>query len=110
MMSRGGGGGGTGGNFSAPRGVGGSFNGGAFNGGNMSARGDSRMGGMGRDHDRGHERDGRGRGFAFGFYPGYDYGYYDNGYYDNGYDDGCYQARQVPTRYGLRWRRVWVCD
>ncbi len=68
----------------------------------MGTRGNFRMGGM--DHDHG-DRDHDGRGFAFGFYPGYDYGYYDYGY-----DDGCYQARRVLTRYGWRWRRVWVCN
>jgi hypothetical protein len=25
------------------------------------------------------------------------------------YDDGCYQPQQVPTRWGWRWQRVWVC-
>ena len=41
--------------------------------------------------------------FAFGFgSPGYDYDYYY-------YDDSCYQLGRVPTRYGWRWRRVWVC-
>jgi hypothetical protein len=81
-------------------------NAGAFNGGNsMSFRGDARMGRM--DHDRGHDhdRDGRFRGprFAFGFNPGYDY-------YANDYDDGCYRLREERTRYGWRWRRIWVCD
>jgi hypothetical protein len=61
---------------------------------------------MGRmDHDHHHDHDGRfrGPGFAFGFYPGYDYYAYDD-------DAGCYQLRHVPTRYGWRWLRVWVCD
>jgi hypothetical protein len=111
------GGGGGGGGFSAaaPRGGNaGAFNGGralnggnvgaSFNGGNnMSFRGDSRMGRMdhGRDHD-GRFRRFRGSSFAFG-YPGYDYYAYD-------YDDSCYQLREVPTRHGWRWLRVWVCD
>jgi hypothetical protein len=65
----------------------------------------SRMGGMDRGRD--HDHDGRFRGpnFAFGFYPGYDYNSYD---YD--YDPGCYQPRQVHTRYGWRWLQVWVCN
>ena len=25
------------------------------------------------------------------------------------YDDGCYQLQQVPTRWGWRWQRVWLC-
>jgi hypothetical protein len=113
-----GGGGGGGGGFSpaARGGNPGAFNGGnagafnggrAFNGGNnMSFRGESRMGRM--DHDRDHDgrfrgfRGFRGPSFAFG-YPGYDY-------YASDYDDGCYQLREVPTRYGWRWLRVWVCD
>jgi hypothetical protein len=87
---------------------------GAFNGGNAGpftgGRGDTRMGRMDRDHDRGdHDRDRfRGRGFAFGFYPGYDYYNYD--YYNYGYDDSCYQWEQVHTRRGWHWARVWVCD
>jgi hypothetical protein len=40
-------------------------------------------------------------GSGFGFY-GYPY----SAYY--GYD-GCYQVRRVPTPWGWRWRRVWVC-
>lgn len=81
----------------------------AFNGGNnMSPRGDSRMGRMDQDrgHERGrdHDRGFRGPGFAFGYYP--DYGYDD----DYSYDAGCYQPRQVHTRHGWRWRRVWVCN
>jgi hypothetical protein len=79
-------------------------------GGRMSAEGFDRGGRgfdrdrMGRDRgDRDHDR-GRFRSFAFGF-PGY---YSD---YDYDYNDySCFQVRQVPTRYGWRWRRVWVCD
>jgi hypothetical protein len=73
----------------------------------MSFRDGSRMGRMDRDHDRDHDRGGRfhRQRFAFGFgvpdYYDYDYGYYD---------DGCYQLREVPTRHGWRWLRVWVCD
>jgi hypothetical protein len=99
-------GGGMSGNFSAHS------NAGTFSGGNnMSgpvSRGEMHMGGMDHDHGR-HDHDGRFRGpnFAFGFYPGYDYGY--NSYYDD-YDPGCYQLRQVHTRYGWRLRQVWVCD
>jgi len=45
----------------------------------------------------------RGFGPGIGFYgsPYYGYGY--------GYGDGCYQLRRVPTPYGWRLRRVWVC-
>jgi hypothetical protein len=94
-------GGGGGGGFSAAVRGG---NAGTFNGGNnMSFRGDTRMGRMdhGRDHDRRFRRF-RGPAFAFG-YPGSDYYAYD-------YDDSCYQLREVPTRRGWRWLRVWVCD
>jgi hypothetical protein len=56
---------------------------------------------FGRDRDR-FDRDRGFRTFAFGF-PDYSYDY---GYYD----DGCYQLRRVPTPFGWRWRRVWVCD
>ena len=45
--------------------------------------------------------------FGFG-YPDYSPDYYAN--YDYGYDPSCYQVQQVRTRYGWRWRRVWVCD
>jgi hypothetical protein len=94
-------GGGGGGGFSAAVRGG---NAGTFNGGNnMSFRGDTRMGRM--DHDRDHDRRFRrfrGPAFAFG-YPGYDYYAYD-------YDDSCYQLREVPTRHGWRWLRVWVCE
>jgi hypothetical protein len=79
-----------------------SGNAGAFSGGNnMSFRGDSRMGRMG--HDRDHERFNRFRGprFAFGF---------SDSYTDYSYNDGCYQWREVPTRRGWRWLRVWVCN
>jgi hypothetical protein len=27
-----------------------------------------------------------------------------------GYNRDCYQSRRVHTQYGMRWRRVWVCD
>jgi hypothetical protein len=82
------------------------FNGGNFNGGNnVSFREGSRMGRMDHDHDRDHRGRFRGQRFAFGFgvpdYYDYDYNYYD---------DGCYQLREVPTRHGWRWLRVWVCD
>ena len=43
------------------------------------------------------------RGPGWGFY-GYPYAYGPGPYYG-----GCYQVRRVPTPYGLRWRRVWVC-
>jgi hypothetical protein len=84
---------------------------GTFTGGNnMNApanTGGTRMGRIDHDHD--HDHDGRfrfrGRNFAFGFYPGYNYSYSD---YD--YDPGCYQLRQVHTRYGWRWQQVWVCS
>ena len=90
--------GGVSGNFSARS------NAGTFSGNNMS--GPAHMGGMDHDRGHGHDHDGRFRGnFAFGFYPGYDYNAYD---YD--YDPGCYQLRQVHTRYGWRWRQIWVCD
>jgi hypothetical protein len=88
----------TGGNFGAAT-VGGNSN----MTGTMAGRGDARMGRM--DHDRGHDGRFRGPNFAFGVYPGYDYNSYD---YD--YDPGCYQPRQVHTRYGWRWRQVWVCN
>jgi hypothetical protein len=71
--------------------------------GTMAGRGDARMGRM--DRGRGHDGRFRGPNFAFGVYPGYDYNSYD---YD--YDPGCYQPRQVYTRYGWRWRQVWVCN
>jgi hypothetical protein len=76
---------------------------GTFNGGNNMTY--SRMGRMDHDHD--HDRDGRfrGRHFAFGFgFPDY-YNYYDD-------DDylACYRWTEVHTRYGWRWRRIWVCD
>ena len=36
---------------------------------------------------------------------------FNDGYYDNyAYYDDCYQVRRVRTSYGLRWRRVYVCD
>jgi hypothetical protein len=28
----------------------------------------------------------------------------------HGYNRDCYQSRRVHTPYGMRWRRVWVCD
>jgi hypothetical protein len=43
---------------------------------------------------------GRFFGPGIGFY-GYPYAYYG--------DDGCYQFRRVPTPWGWRLRRVWVC-
>jgi hypothetical protein len=43
------------------------------------------------------------RGPGWGFY-GAPYAYGPGPYYDR-----CYQVRRVPTPYGLRWRRVWVC-
>jgi hypothetical protein len=60
---------------------------------------------FGRDHDR-FDRDrmfNRDRRFGT-FALGSDYDYYDY------YDDGCYQWGQVPTRFGWRWQRVWVCS
>jgi hypothetical protein len=89
--------GGPSGNFALRSGSAGTFNG----GNNMTY---SRMGRMDRDHDR----DGRfrGRHFALGF------GFPD--YYNNYYDDddylACYRWTEVHTRYGWRWRRIWVCD
>jgi hypothetical protein len=49
--------------------------------------------------------------FAVGLgWPYYNEYYYD-GYYDNyPYDEGCYDLRRVPTRYGWRWQRVYVCS
>lgn len=44
--------------------------------------------------------------FAVGFGLGWPYAYSDYGYY--GYGD-CYQLMQVPTPYGWRLRRVYVC-
>ena len=36
---------------------------------------------------------------------------FNDGYYDNyAYYDDCYEVRRVRTSYGLRWRRVYVCD
>jgi hypothetical protein len=55
-----------------------------------------------------HNHGGPGFGFWGPGYAYYDWGDYDNYAYDD--DDGCYQARLVDTPYGLRWRRVWVCD
>jgi hypothetical protein len=84
--------------FSARGGNPGTFNGGnagTFNGGN------TRFGRVDRDHDR--DRRFFGPGFAFGYFPGYDYYAYD-------YDDSCYQLERVHTPYGWRWHRVWVCD
>lgn len=52
-----------------------------------------------RDHD--HFRHHRHGFFGFGLYA------YGPDYYD--YDYGCYRRRLVPTRFGLRWRVVWVC-
>jgi hypothetical protein len=103
-MSRGGQSGGGGGSF-APAGrsgPSGNFSAGArqsFSAGptrNFSG-GDVRMGERG-DHDRGHFRGDR--NFSFGVYPGYD---------TYAYDDDCYQWRQVRSRYGWHWARVWVC-
>ena len=39
------------------------------------------------------------------FAPEYGWGYFA---YDDGYD--CHQFRRVPTPYGWRWLRVWVCN
>ncbi len=65
---------------------------------NAFARGGSHGGGhpggghFGRSH-------GGGPGVGFGYYPYY------------GYDPGCVWVRKlVPTPYGLRWRRVPVCN
>jgi hypothetical protein len=68
-----------------------------------AARGNFAARGFDRDHDR-H----RGfRGFGGGLYafsgPDYDYGYYDS-------YDSCWQRQLVPTRYGLQWRLVDVCE
>jgi hypothetical protein len=38
-------------------------------------------------------------GFSYGYAPYYDYDY--------GYD--CTRLERVPTPYGFRWRRVYVC-
>jgi hypothetical protein len=51
-------------------------------------------------------------GFGLGYGAGYyGAGYYGAGYYGYGYPyyGGCYRRVQVHTRYGWRWRRVWVC-
>jgi hypothetical protein len=45
--------------------------------------------------------------FAVGFGVPY---YYDNYYYAGYPYDDCYQTMQVPTRYGWRWRQVYVCS
>jgi hypothetical protein len=29
---------------------------------------------------------------------------------NEGYNRDCYESRRVHTQYGMRWRRVWVCD
>jgi hypothetical protein len=42
------------------------------------------------------------RGPGWGFYGPYAFG-------PGPYYGSCYQVRRVPTPYGLRWRRVWVC-
>jgi hypothetical protein len=42
------------------------------------------------------------RGPGWGFYGPYAYG-------PGPFYGGCYRVRRVPTPYGLRWRRVWVC-
>jgi hypothetical protein len=44
--------------------------------------------------------------FAVGFGVPY---YYDNYYYAGYPYDDCYQTMRVPTRYGWRWRQVYVC-
>ena len=64
------------------------------------ARGGSHGGGHGGGHFGGGARfHGGGPGLGPGFYP-----------YDDGYAPGCVWVRRlVPTRYGLRWRRVPVC-
>ena len=50
----------------------------------------------------------RGRGFGPGFAFGFGAPYYDYDYY--GGDDGsCYALRRVPTPYGWRLSRVWIC-
>ncbi|HZP77339.1 MAG TPA: sulfur globule protein precursor [Pseudolabrys sp.] len=45
----------------------------------------------------------RGWGWGGGFYPYAAYPYYGP------YYGGCYRVRRVPTPWGWRWRRVWVC-
>ena len=45
--------------------------------------------------------------FAVGFGAPY---YYDDYYYAGYPYDNCYQTMRVPTRYGWRWRQVYVCS
>ncbi len=75
-------------------------------GGARFANAGFRHGGFGRHHRFRHFVP-----FAVGFGVPY---YYNNYYYDDyyagyPYDEGCYELTQVPTPYGWRWRRVYVC-
>jgi hypothetical protein len=76
--------------------------GGHFGGGGPHMGGGGpHFGGGGPHFGGGFHGRGFGPGFAFGF---------GGPYYDYGYDDGgCYVVRRVPTRFGWRLRRVWVC-
>jgi hypothetical protein len=67
--------------------------------GHFAARGNFAARGFDRDHDRHHFR-----GFGFGGLYAFAPGYYDDGY------DSCWQRQLVPTRYGLQWRLVDVCE
>ncbi|EKS41300.1 MAG: hypothetical protein ACJAVZ_000328 [Afipia broomeae] len=138
-VARGGHGGGGGGGFHGGGGFGGGgFRGGGFSGGGFRGAGSfaamhgggfsgprfaaapgmarfaampgggARFANAGFHHGRFWHHHRRFAPFAVGF--GFPY-YYDNYYYDDyyGYDEGCYQLTQVPTPYGWRWRRVYVC-
>ena len=68
-----------------------------------AARGNFAARGFDRDHDR--HRGFRGFGGGLYAFSGPDY---DDGYYDS--YDSCWQRQLVPTRYGLQWRLVDVCE
>ena len=79
--------------------------------------GHAHFGGGGRAFGHvGHVGGWGGRGVAFhhhhhrGVFFGPRFGYYGYGYpYYAYYDNGCSQWLRVPTRYGWRLRRAWVC-
>ena len=75
-----------------------------------SARGGRHGGGGGWHGGGGHWHGGGGRwhgGYRGWYGPGF-YGLYTAPYYAyNNY--GCWRTVRVGTRYGWRWRRVWVC-